>query len=138
MFFISREFNNLKQKSPGLKTLLSIGGQFDNGDGFKRVSENDEIAQNFAQKAASWLSVRGFDGLDIDWEYPDKDTKRQFVRLLRVSFWVTRFRSKVGQIVFKWYISGTYFRLDSLHFGSASQTILKSVLKKSRMYPKWL
>lgn len=77
------EFNKLKLQNPSLKTLLSIGGQFDDGRGFRIVSENDIIVKRFAENTAIWLRTRQFDGLDIDWEYPNKDTKRTFITLLR-------------------------------------------------------
>lgn len=77
------QFNKLKQQNPRLKTLLSVGGQFDDGSGFVTVTENDIIIKRFAQNAVEFLRKRSFDGFDIDWEYPTKETKRTFIRLLR-------------------------------------------------------
>ena len=46
-----------------------------------------------------------------------------------------RFAYKVGQIGPKWDKSGTFSDLISVHFGSSSQNVLKSDLKKSRICP---
>ena len=48
-----------------------------------------------------------------------------------------RFGYKVGQIRPKWDKSGTFSDQISVHFGSASQNVLKSDLKKSRICLIW-
>lgn len=75
----------MKKQNSRLKTLLSVGGQFAGNDGFKTITENDVIIQRFAQTTAKFLRKRKFDGLDIDWEYPQKDSRLKFVNLLKVS-----------------------------------------------------
>ena len=47
------------------------------------------------------------------------------------------FDSQVGQIAPKWDKSGTFSDEISVHFGSPSQNVLKSHLKKSRICPNW-
>ncbi|CAG5118511.1 unnamed protein product, partial [Candidula unifasciata] len=76
-------FNGLKSRNPALKTLISIGGQNDHGTGFKAVAETDAILERFAATTVDFLRARGFDGLDLDWEYPDADTRFLFIRLLQ-------------------------------------------------------
>ncbi|BFZ21711.1 hypothetical protein BsWGS_24750 [Bradybaena similaris] len=80
---IYSQFNGLKSRNPQLKTLLSIGGQGEHTWEFQQVTETDDILQTFATTAVNFLRSRGFDGLDVDWEYPNFDTKFTFVRLLQ-------------------------------------------------------
>ncbi|GFN99831.1 chitinase-3-like protein 1 [Plakobranchus ocellatus] len=77
------QFTNLKKENSRLKTLLSIGGQNDDGTGFEIITENDVIVNRFAENTVKFLRKRGFDGLDIDWEYPKKETKRNYILLLK-------------------------------------------------------
>ena len=51
---------------------------------------------------------------------------------------LTRFGPKVGQIVPKWNKSKTFSDQISVHFESASQSVLKSDVKKSRICPHLL
>ena len=53
------------------------------------------------------------------------------VRTIEAQHWLTRFGPKVGQIDPKWDKSGIFFSDHiSVHFGSVSQNILISDLKK--------
>ncbi|KAH9523839.1 hypothetical protein Btru_047194 [Bulinus truncatus] len=78
-----RLFTALRSKNPQLKTLLSIGGENDHGEGFVAVSQTDALATSFANNSVVFLRKYGFDGLDIDWEYPNSNTNENFVRLLK-------------------------------------------------------
>lgn len=69
------EFNALKTAHPGLRTSIAVGGwSFNNpGPTQKLFSEACATAANrdaFARSAASFLDEHGFDGIDLDWEYP--------------------------------------------------------------------
>ncbi|CAG5118512.1 unnamed protein product, partial [Candidula unifasciata] len=78
-----REFNDLKKVNIKLRTLLSVGGQNDPGEGFETITENTDILARFSTSAVEFLRTRGFDGLDIDWEYPTKSTRSRLVLLLQ-------------------------------------------------------
>ncbi|HAX87078.1 MAG TPA: chitinase [Cyanobacteria bacterium UBA11370] len=78
----------LKEKNPNLKTLLSIGGwSFNSGDDkpdsgnphpfgpytyklFSQMASSSAGRQQFISSAIEYAHKYGFDGIDIDWEYP--------------------------------------------------------------------
>lgn len=61
--------NSLKQKNPNLKTLISVGGWTWSGS-FSDVALTDVTRTAFAESCADFIRQYGFDGVDIDWEYP--------------------------------------------------------------------
>ena len=66
----------------------------------------------------------------------DDTTAREHVeRVFTVSTRGSKFELKMGQIDPKWGQSRDFLDQSSVHFGSASQNVLKSDLKKSRIYP---
>jgi len=60
-----------KQINPNLETFLSIGGW--GADGFSDAALTNESRNCFAETALSLLTQYGFDGIDVDWEYPCRD-----------------------------------------------------------------
>lgn len=59
----------LKAKHPHLKTLLSIGGWTWSG-GFSEAALTEASRVKLATSCVAIMTKYGFDGLDLDWEYP--------------------------------------------------------------------
>jgi chitinase len=74
----------------GVRVLLSLGG-WENSDNFPAVAADPVRTARFAHSCAGVIRESGFDGIDIDWEYPGyaehggtPSDGANFVRLLRV------------------------------------------------------
>lgn len=63
------KLNQLKADNPGLKTLISVGG-WTYSDKFSDAALNEQSRSAFAENSVAFIKQYGFDGIDIDWEYP--------------------------------------------------------------------
>ncbi|NOZ07710.1 MAG: glycoside hydrolase family 18 protein, partial [FCB group bacterium] len=59
----------LKETNPHLKTLISVGG-WTWSHYFSQVAATAESRALFAESCVEFVQQYGFDGVDIDWEYP--------------------------------------------------------------------
>jgi len=73
----------------GVKVLLSLGG-WDDSDNFPAVASAPRLRSAFAHACVAAIREYGFDGIDIDWEFPGyaehrgtPDDRRNFTILLR-------------------------------------------------------
>lgn len=65
----------LKARHPGLEILLSVGGA-SMSDSFSDIAAYPEARESFAESCVSHLVRYGFDGIDIDWEFPVEGGER--------------------------------------------------------------
>ena len=59
----------LKENNPHLKTMISVGG-WTWSYYFSQVAATEESREVFASSCVVFIEEHGFDGVDIDWEYP--------------------------------------------------------------------
>jgi chitinase len=71
----------LKQQHPQLMTLISIGGASNSTD-FPAAAATEASRVHFAQSAVQFMKINGFDGIDIDWEYPGPRDKQNYTALV--------------------------------------------------------
>jgi GH18 family chitinase/predicted carbohydrate-binding protein with CBM5 and CBM33 domain len=86
------QLRKLKEKHPHLVTMISVGGWTLSGR-FSDVALTAESREKFARSAVAFILEHGFDGVDIDWEYPvggglesnkvRPEDKRNYTLLLR-------------------------------------------------------
>lgn len=63
------QLQKLKQQHPHLKLMISVGGWTWSGN-FSDAALTDASRTKFADSAVRFIRTWGFDGVDIDWEYP--------------------------------------------------------------------
>ncbi|MGP4081082.1 glycoside hydrolase family 18 protein [Pseudalkalibacillus sp. R45] len=63
------QLKDLKEQHPHLKTLISVGG-WTWSENFSDVALTEESRTIFAESVLELVQKHGFDGVDLDWEYP--------------------------------------------------------------------
>ena len=65
----------------GSKFLLSLGG-WGNHIGFEVISADADLRELFINNLASICLINGYDGIDLDWEFPDSENDKENLNLL--------------------------------------------------------
>ncbi|MFS7935283.1 putative chitinase [Helianthus anomalus] len=72
----------LHGKSPPVKTMLSIGGGSAGTELFTRMASSANSRESFIRSTIQVARKFGFDGADLDWEYPETQTAMNSLGLL--------------------------------------------------------
>ncbi|KAF8376424.1 hypothetical protein PRIPAC_82853, partial [Pristionchus pacificus] len=76
--------NELKEKQPELKTILSFGGYITSQHGtFSKLAADPGNRAKFAKSAWNLVNRYGFDGMNLDWEFPERTDRSNYVTLLK-------------------------------------------------------
>jgi len=59
-----------KKTNPKLKTIISLGGWEHPNINFTNLCKYPENTEHFAKTTVTFLRKHGFDGVDMDWEFP--------------------------------------------------------------------
>ncbi|XP_060518655.1 chitinase-like protein Idgf4 [Cylas formicarius] len=99
-----KHITDLKRRFPGLRVLLSVGGNVDvSGEGseknmkYRTLLEAVENRLAFVNSAHTLVKNYGFDGLDLAWEFPE--TKPKKIRNKFTGFFVNLKHKIVGESV---------------------------------------
>ncbi|KAK1655797.1 hypothetical protein BDP81DRAFT_388694 [Colletotrichum phormii] len=73
-------FTKIKERKPGLETWVSVGGWSFNDPGkyqqaFSIMSSTAANRKKFIDNLIKFMETYGFDGMDMDWEYPTADDR---------------------------------------------------------------
>ena len=63
------QFRILKEENPDLNVLIAVGGWTLSGE-FSNVALTEASREKFAASVVEFVTTYGFDGVDLDWEYP--------------------------------------------------------------------
>ncbi|XP_022247738.1 chitotriosidase-1-like [Limulus polyphemus] len=65
-----KKFVGLKSYNPELKTMIAVGGWNEGSERFSQMVADYKNRQRFIRSVIRYLREYGFDGLEMDWEYP--------------------------------------------------------------------
>jgi len=80
----------MKQRNNKLKIMCSLGGGGFGAGPWTQLLSSKNATNNFYNSINAWLNKYGFDGLDIDWEFPADGEQDKVVDLFK------NLRSKLG------------------------------------------
>ncbi|KAL7296155.1 hypothetical protein TKK_0010696 [Trichogramma kaykai] len=74
--------NSLRLKNPDLKVMIAVGGD-NQSHLFSPSVRTPDMIQRFVNNLYNLVKQYGFDGIDLDWEYPSQSDRDNFSQLVR-------------------------------------------------------
>lgn len=81
-----KELTSLRFKNPDLKIYISIGGWAVGGEPFSNMVRFPGTRSSFIHSIMHTVSSFGFQGIDIDWEYPAAKDRGMLSRICGTHF----------------------------------------------------
>lgn len=89
-----KKLMKLRTSNKRLKLIFAVGGWNEGSEKYSRVLRNPQTRNNFVNSALNFTLTHGFDGFDLDWEYPtlrgghpsDKDNFSLVIKNLAAAF----------------------------------------------------
>ncbi|XP_034192124.1 putative chitinase 2 [Osmia lignaria lignaria] len=83
-----KKMTSLRNKYPGLNILLAVGGWNEGSKNYSELASSSERRSKFIDSVVHCLREYGFNGLDLDWEFPGNRggvpaDKQNFVSLVK-------------------------------------------------------
>ena len=100
--YISTFSDTVRAANPAIKTLLSIGGGDESGSiaaSFSDMAASPDGRAAFIESSISFAQSSGFDGLDLDWEYPSTPTDMSNLALL-IQEWSSAAKAQSPPLLF--------------------------------------
>jgi chitinase len=82
----ARTFEGFKATNSRLRVLFSVGGWNFPSHFFSQMASTKANRAKFIKSAVAWMDKYGFDGLDLDWEYPCSAPRHDPVKIACTSF----------------------------------------------------
>lgn len=112
-----RVLSEVKRENPGLKTLFSVGG-WTYKDSFRRAIDTPAKIAQFVATAKNILEKYEFDGIDLDFEYPElAEDGRNYSSL------VEALRASLGQSLITMAIPAMPYNLKHFDLGNLNRSV---------------
>ncbi len=97
---IYSQIMDLKTTNPNVKIMIAVGGHGVSWQ-FTTMATTDATIDIFTDEAMAFMRHHGFDGIDMDWEYPsDSGQITRFTALMQVC---TVYRHYTEQILYMFF-----------------------------------